>query len=43
MNQRFDIRYLRDPKDAFGKTNDPAECSTIVRRTCGRRTPRPTR
>ena len=31
MNQRFDIRYLRDPKDAFGETNDPAECSTIVR------------
>ena len=30
MNQRFDIRYLRDPKDAMGKTNDPAECSTIV-------------
>ena len=32
MNQRFDIRYLEDPKDAFGPTNDPAECSTIVRR-----------
>jgi glycine betaine/proline transport system substrate-binding protein len=31
MNQRFDIRYLEDPKDAFGETNDPAECSTIVR------------
>jgi len=31
MNLRFDIRYLEDPKDAFGKTNDPAECSTIVR------------
>jgi glycine betaine/proline transport system substrate-binding protein len=30
MNQRFDIRYLEDPKDAFGETNDPAECSTIV-------------
>ena len=30
MNRRFDIRYLRDPKDAMGKTNDPAECSTIV-------------
>ena len=30
MNQRFDIRYLRDPKDAMGETNDPAECSTIV-------------
>src|ERR671917_1919844 len=32
MNQRFDIRYLEDPKDTFGPTNDPAECSTIVRR-----------
>jgi glycine betaine/proline transport system substrate-binding protein len=32
MNQRFDIRYLEDPKDAMGPTNDPAECSTIVRR-----------
>ena len=30
MNQRFDIRYLDDPKDAMGKTNDPAECSTIL-------------
>ena len=30
MNQRFDIRYLRDPKDAMGPTNDPAEVSTIV-------------
>jgi ABC-type proline/glycine betaine transport system substrate-binding protein len=30
MNQWFDIRYLDDPKDAMGKTNDPAECSTIV-------------
>jgi glycine betaine/proline transport system substrate-binding protein len=32
MNQRFDIRYLEDPKDAMGPTNDPAKCSTIVRR-----------
>jgi glycine betaine/proline transport system substrate-binding protein len=31
MNQRFDIRYLKDSKDAMGPTNDPAECSTIVR------------
>ena len=31
MNQRFDIRYLKDPKDAMGPTNDPAELSTIVR------------
>jgi glycine betaine/proline transport system substrate-binding protein len=32
MNQRYDIRYLEDPKDAQGTTNDPAECSTIVSR-----------
>jgi glycine betaine/proline transport system substrate-binding protein len=31
MNQRYDIRYLKDPKDAMGPTNDPAKCSTIVR------------
>ena len=31
MNQRYEIRYLEDPKDAMGATNDPAECSTIVR------------
>ena len=31
MNQRYDIKYLKDPKDALGPTNDPAECSTIVR------------
>jgi glycine betaine/proline transport system substrate-binding protein len=30
MNQRYDIRYLEDPKGAMGKTNDPAEISTIV-------------
>ena len=30
MNQRFDFRYLEDPKDALGATNDPAEISTIV-------------
>jgi glycine betaine/proline transport system substrate-binding protein len=31
MNQRYKIRYLEDPKDAMGPTNDPAECTTIVR------------
>ena len=31
MNQSYDIRYLKDPKDAQGRTNDPAKCSTIVR------------
>jgi glycine betaine/proline transport system substrate-binding protein len=30
MNQKYDIRYLEDPKDAMGATNDPAEVSTIV-------------
>src|SRR5215216_6133934 len=30
MNQKYDIRYLKDPKDAQGTTNDPAKCSTIV-------------
>jgi glycine betaine/proline transport system substrate-binding protein len=30
MNQRYDIRYLEDPKGAMDKTNEPAECSTIV-------------
>jgi glycine betaine/proline transport system substrate-binding protein len=30
MNQRYDLRYLEDPKDAQGATNDPAEISTIV-------------
>ena len=31
MNQKYKIRYLEDPKDAQGTTNDPAKCSTIVR------------
>ena len=31
MNQRYDIRYLEDPKDAMGPTNDPPEISTITR------------
>jgi glycine betaine/proline transport system substrate-binding protein len=31
MNQKYKIRYLKDPKDAQGTTNDPAKCSTIVR------------
>jgi glycine betaine/proline transport system substrate-binding protein len=30
MNQRYDFRYLEDPKDAFGELNDPAEVVTIV-------------
>ena len=39
MNQRYKIRYLEDPKDAMGPTNDPAECSTIVRRDLRERDP----
>jgi glycine betaine/proline transport system substrate-binding protein len=30
MNQRYDFKYLEDPKDALGPVNDPAVCSTIV-------------
>jgi glycine betaine/proline transport system substrate-binding protein len=30
MNQRYDFRYLEDPKDALGPVNDAAECHTIV-------------
>ena len=30
MNQRYDFRYLEDPKDAMGPANDSAECWTIV-------------
>ena len=30
MSQRFDLRYLEDPKDAFGELNDPARLLTIV-------------
>jgi glycine betaine/proline transport system substrate-binding protein len=30
MNQRYDLRYLEDPVDAFGELNDPARITTIV-------------
>ena len=30
MNQRYDFRYLEDPKDALGELNDPARVMTIV-------------
>jgi glycine betaine/proline transport system substrate-binding protein len=30
MNQRYDLRYLEDPKDALGELNDPATITTIV-------------
>ena len=32
MNQRYDIKYLDDPKDALGELNDSATISTIVRK-----------
>lgn len=30
MNQRYDVRYLEDPKSAFGELNETAEATTIV-------------
>lgn len=30
MNQKYDLKYLEDPKDAFGELNDPARITTIV-------------
>jgi glycine betaine/proline transport system substrate-binding protein len=30
MNQRYDLRYLEDPIDAFGELNDPARITAIV-------------
>ena len=33
MNQRYDFRYLEDPKDAFGELNEAAQPSTIVNRS----------
>ena len=32
MNEKYDFRYLKDPKDAQGKYNDPSKLSTIVRK-----------
>jgi glycine betaine/proline transport system substrate-binding protein len=29
-NQRYDLRYLEDPNNAFGELNEPAKISTIV-------------
>lgn len=33
MNQKYDLRYLEDPKDAFGELNNPAKILTIVNKT----------
>ncbi len=30
MNQKYDLTYLEDPKDALGELNDPARITTIV-------------
>jgi glycine betaine/proline transport system substrate-binding protein len=30
MNQKFDLRYLQDPKNSFGEINNPAKILTIV-------------
>jgi glycine betaine/proline transport system substrate-binding protein len=30
MNQKYDLTYLEDPKDALGELNDPASITTIV-------------
>lgn len=32
MNEKYDFRYLEDPKDAQGKYNDASKISTIVRK-----------
>lgn len=32
MNSKYEFRYLKDPKDAQGKFNDPAKLSSIVRK-----------
>jgi glycine betaine/proline transport system substrate-binding protein len=39
MNQRYDIRYLEDPKNAFGELNEPAQVATIVNKDLGDRDP----
>lgn len=30
MNQKYDLKYLEDPKDAFGELNNPARITAIV-------------
>lgn len=39
MNQRYDLRYLEDPKGAFGELNDPARITTIVNKDLPERDP----
>jgi glycine betaine/proline transport system substrate-binding protein len=30
MNQRYGLKFLENPEDAFGEVNDPARITTIV-------------
>jgi glycine betaine/proline transport system substrate-binding protein len=39
MNQRYDLRYLEDPNDAFGELNDPARITTIVNKNLSENEP----
>jgi glycine betaine/proline transport system substrate-binding protein len=39
MNQRYSLRYLEDPKDAFGELNDPARITTIVNKDLPKKDP----
>jgi glycine betaine/proline transport system substrate-binding protein len=39
MNQRYDLRYLEDPEDAFGELNDPARITTIVSKNLAEKDP----
>jgi glycine betaine/proline transport system substrate-binding protein len=39
MNQEYDIRYLQDPKNAFGELNDPVQVMTVVNKDLGDQNP----
>jgi len=39
MNQRYELRYLEDPQNAFGELNDPARITTIVNKNLSRNDP----
>ena len=39
MNQRYELRYLEDPSDAFGELNDPARITTIVNKNLSENEP----
>jgi glycine betaine/proline transport system substrate-binding protein len=42
MNQRYSLRYLEDPKDAWGPLNDPASITTIVNKDLPKNDPEAT-